>query len=158
MICECLMRLRGFEGVSVAYQLRSLSARLAEAVLLFRYRARATEDDFAEAAYRWPDRRGRVFVVGHVHPQMEVVRGVAGAVGDVARFVEVGYRRGEEAEGRILEVRARGDEVGVAEREALRLSAGAEELAGVARGRGREAEARARGVAERLVMLGGPPV
>src|ERR1700721_1794736 len=83
MICARLMRLRGFEGMSVAQQLRLLSARLGEAALLFRYRARATEDDFAEAAYRWPDRRGREFVVGHVHPQMEVVRSVAGAVGDV---------------------------------------------------------------------------
>jgi hypothetical protein len=35
MICECLMRLRGFEGVSVAHQLRLLRARLAEALLLF---------------------------------------------------------------------------------------------------------------------------
>jgi hypothetical protein len=89
---------------------------------------------------------------------MEVARGVAGAVGDVARLVEVGYRCGEESEGHISEVRAWGDEVGVAEREALRLSAGAEELAGVARGRGRDAEVKARGVAERLVMLGRPPV
>jgi hypothetical protein len=144
--------------MSVAHQLRLLSARLGEAVLLFRYRARATEDDFAEAAYRWPDRRGREFVVGHVQPQLELVRGVAGAVGDGARFVEVGYRCGEVAEGHISEVRAWGDEVGMAEREALRLSAGAEELAGVAGGRGREAEIRARGVGERVRMLGRAPV
>ena len=94
MICECLMRLRGFEGVSVAHQLRLLSARLGEAVLLFRYRARATEDDFVEAAYRWPDRRLREFVVGHVHPPMEVVRGCWGGRGCESAMLTMPALRG----------------------------------------------------------------
>ena len=53
------------------------------------------------------------------------------AIAELGRCVELGCRYGEEAEERVGEVRGKVDEAEVAEGAALRLSARAEELAGV---------------------------
>ena len=97
-------------------------------------------------------------MLSHVNPQVALFHGVRLAIPELSRCVELGCRYGEEAEERVGEVRGKADEVEVAEGVALRLSAGAEELAGVARSRGREAGMRAGVIGGRLGVLGGPPV
>jgi hypothetical protein len=144
--------------VSLAYQLRLLRTRVFEAATLFHYRSRTTEDDFGESAYRWPDRRGRHFVLTHVNPQVGLFEGNRAAIRDLGQCMELACRHGEVAEERITEVRGLADEVHAAEAAALRLSASAEALAGVARSRARDADDRARRVGGSLGVLGGPPV
>jgi hypothetical protein len=144
--------------MSCAHQLRMLSQRTADSELLFLHQSRATEDAFAEAAYRWPDERGRHITSHHLATIAQLFPSTLSALVELTRSMESAAFHGHAVEDHLILARGKAEEVVAAESTAVRLSDNAQQIAGFAASRSRAAVARADGVSGDLSVLGGPPI
>lgn len=141
-----------------AYRFRSLLARISEAALLFRHRARILEDDYEEVAYVWRDQRGRTLVRGHLIPQVQQCPPVAAALTDACRHCEQAEREAVETEAAITRVHSLTSQLELPAQRATRETINAEELAALATDRARTGETHAHALSAQITVLGSPPI
>lgn len=144
--------------MSSAYLLRCLHARMADAELLFIHQSRATEEAFAESAYRWADERGRQFGRSHLAPQVELFPRVQAGLTRLTQGLRAAVRHGEQAESALARARGAAQETVATQSAAARLNAHAQQLAGIARSHSQSVEARAHSIGSGLAALGPPPI
>lgn len=141
-----------------AYRLSILAQQAADSLSVFRHQSAAVEDRFGEAAYLWPDQRGRNVSRSILSPTLDQFAPAISGLGGQHRallLAGAALRTAEEAIGRVF---VHAEEVDQAVEKAEKARLHAEHLSATAQSRAAAAMRAASDVAGGLASLGNPPI